>query len=816
MKEKLKKIICIILVLLLGLEPLTEIVYAWDTDNEQGPNGQTWEKTYPNGAFIFKESYLYSKEGGDTVAIAVYRMGGRDCKAVANLAITPVAPDGNTANAAGLKDFEIISPEGVEVDLNNEYDTVFADLVFEEGEYVKSLEIRAIDDELSEPEELFIVTIYGAEGAEFIEDGNRFTVCVQDNDPYVKSRAAFAQKELCFDKSGGTAILEVVRTEGTQYVFSVDYEAVSGTAFEGVDFAKTSGTLLFNCGQKTATIEIPLINDNKRKPEPDISFTVKLSNPKGGDIAESGGKAEVYLYNSAAGDAVMNIATLVTDFEAVDISEEAVISDEAIASNTEEITVLPEVKESVPLEREAPVTRNGGIGLMSIVTPAETWKPEQGSWKKYTRLAYDKDRWPGFIDYYNDSDDFYEPYVGSADNWHTRSSDNATTGSNGRGVVGFGFENENRVWKVWDGSGEDPYGYAIMKEKDLDRFYEYYQSMTGHASMQFNDSYFFSNHNVGKFIMSNIDTPYDQLSENSRTDIEAVTDSGWKLAEHSGKGRGEFVINENLKKRLEEDINNVQYDRPVMAILDYSWENNTVFNNWVDDLYVERAAIDNLQYEVVCKDGDNYLEKAIDNTTILNQIKPNIKFYNSQGGTDAKGRIYVGSHLQLDVPSTAGAFKIARVELRKKEGDNWIVINKGELKNDNKQCLIRLHSGSPSKVQRARDLSCLNTETGQYSLYVVMERKQRILMDYSPCVLPLKEGETHAEYQNRARLLGEYLSWQTTSPYFRGYVTWPEVDADGNLSNAYMYVDVTDVTNFNYSLEKGEQLLYNGEMYSGS
>ena len=71
----------------------------------------------------------------------------------------------------------------LKIDPDNEYEPVFADLVFEEGEYVKSLEIRAIDDDLSEPEEFFIVTIYGAEGAEFLEDGNRFTMCIQDNDP---------------------------------------------------------------------------------------------------------------------------------------------------------------------------------------------------------------------------------------------------------------------------------------------------------------------------------------------------------------------------------------------------------------------------------------------------------------------------------------------------------------------------------------------------------------------------------------------------------------------------------------------------------
>lgn len=265
MKWMLKKAVCMVLAILMTFGPISESllsVYADNTVNELAPDGRTWEEAYPKGAFIFRESYQYTKEGEDTVTIAVYRMGGREGTAIANIALTPVAPEGNTANAAGLRDFEIVSPKGVSADLEKEYETVFTDLIFEDGEYEKHLEVRAIDDELSEPEELFIATIYGAEGAEFIEDANRYTMCIQDNDPYVESHAAFIRKQLSFDKSKGSAKLEVTRTGGTQYVFSVDYKAVSGTALEGTDFAKTSGTLAFNCGQETAAIEIPLINDN--------------------------------------------------------------------------------------------------------------------------------------------------------------------------------------------------------------------------------------------------------------------------------------------------------------------------------------------------------------------------------------------------------------------------------------------------------------------------------------------------------------------------------------------------------------------------
>jgi hypothetical protein len=36
----------------------------------------------------------------------------------------------------------------------------------------------------------------------------------------------------------------------------------------------------------------------------------------------------------------------------------------------------------------------------------------------------------------------------------------------------------------------------------------------------------------------------------------------------------------------------------------------------------ERAAISNMQYEVVCKDGDNYLQA--NSNSVLNAIKPTL------------------------------------------------------------------------------------------------------------------------------------------------------------------------------------------------
>jgi hypothetical protein len=115
--------------------------YALSVDDERAPNGQTWEEAYPAGGFIFKESTKYTKEGDDAVKIEIYRMGGRDGRAVADIAVTPVAPQGDTVNAAGFKDFTVTSSAiepGSYLQNLGEFGTGFLNLVFESGEYKKN------------------------------------------------------------------------------------------------------------------------------------------------------------------------------------------------------------------------------------------------------------------------------------------------------------------------------------------------------------------------------------------------------------------------------------------------------------------------------------------------------------------------------------------------------------------------------------------------------------------------------------------------------------------------------------------------------
>ncbi len=203
-----------------------------------------------------------------------------------------------------------------------------------------------------------------------------------------------------------------------------------------------------------------------------------------------------------------------------------------------------------------------------------------------------------------------------------------------------------------------------------------------------------------------------------------------------------------------------------MSLLDYHWENNTTFFNWVDDLYLQRAAISNIQYEVVCRDGDSYLSA----NDVLKKIKPEIKFYNNEGGTDNNGNFYIGSKLLLETPASAGSFHISKIELRKKEGSSWRAINTGTLastadpQTNKKSGTIQLRSGSGNKSQRLADLSCLTAGSGVYSLYVEMEREQTVSIDFLPCILPKGANETQSAFQSRVNAMAAGLPSSSQPP----------------------------------------------------
>ena len=83
--------------------------------------------------------------------------------------------------------------------------------------------------------------------------------------------------------AAGKATLTVTLVGSPSTQVSVAYATANGTATAGADYTQTSGTLVFQPGQTSKTIDVPIVNDTLT--EGDETFLVTLSSPAGAALA---------------------------------------------------------------------------------------------------------------------------------------------------------------------------------------------------------------------------------------------------------------------------------------------------------------------------------------------------------------------------------------------------------------------------------------------------------------------------------------------------------------------------------------------------
>ncbi len=89
-------------------------------------------------------------------------------------------------------------------------------------------------------------------------DTSEFSSGVQVNGP---ETFQFSQPTYTVSENAGVATITVTRTNGAGGGSTVNYRVGSGTAFEGLDFTTTSGTLTFGVGETSKTFTVPIIDD---------------------------------------------------------------------------------------------------------------------------------------------------------------------------------------------------------------------------------------------------------------------------------------------------------------------------------------------------------------------------------------------------------------------------------------------------------------------------------------------------------------------------------------------------------------------------
>ena len=130
---------------------------------------------------------------------------------------------------------------------------------FQEGEYMKSVYIDTIDDDISESDEQVMFLLGDASVGE-VEGAKTAYLNIVDNDETEKAVFAMAAQNMTVDRSEGVARITINRISGENKIASVIVGTGSADAVSGTDYKAVKQEVLFAQGITEQTVEIPLLN----------------------------------------------------------------------------------------------------------------------------------------------------------------------------------------------------------------------------------------------------------------------------------------------------------------------------------------------------------------------------------------------------------------------------------------------------------------------------------------------------------------------------------------------------------------------------
>ena len=111
--------------------------------------------------------------------------------------------------------------------------------------------------------------------------------------PLVKIENASQER----NATGSVMHFTLTMDKTTTVPVSVDYTLADGTAKAPKDYAAASGTVTFAAGQALAQVEVQIKGDPTENREPNLEFTVQLSNAKNGGLAVASAKGTIITEN---------------------------------------------------------------------------------------------------------------------------------------------------------------------------------------------------------------------------------------------------------------------------------------------------------------------------------------------------------------------------------------------------------------------------------------------------------------------------------------------------------------------------------------
>jgi len=136
-------------------------------------------------------------------------------------------------------------------------------VTFAPGEDFKSFPVTILDDSLPEGRESFSVEITSATGAAVDDAVGRITILDGEEDParrWVRFEPIIQSNNLVTEDSGSAAVDLLLFGDNNQIV-NVEVRSRAVSATEGADYIFSTQTLTFLPGDRTATLNIPIVQD---------------------------------------------------------------------------------------------------------------------------------------------------------------------------------------------------------------------------------------------------------------------------------------------------------------------------------------------------------------------------------------------------------------------------------------------------------------------------------------------------------------------------------------------------------------------------
>lgn len=160
-------------------------------------------------------------------------------------------------------------------DSPDDYAETKGTLTFEVGEESKTIVVPIVDDDGFEPDETFFVKLCKPSVGQLLVDSVEVTIIDDDEPGYVALddtlEAVETSKEI---------FVTVYRRRGADGRVTVDYYTEDMTCKAGVDYVETNGTIVFETGETSKVITVPVMDNNV--PALNECFKVILRNPTGG------------------------------------------------------------------------------------------------------------------------------------------------------------------------------------------------------------------------------------------------------------------------------------------------------------------------------------------------------------------------------------------------------------------------------------------------------------------------------------------------------------------------------------------------------